>query len=299
MRIKHLFLSILIGYIIQKDLVAGCPSEAMFSGDETPYTEEVSNQEEPSWMDGCEDYATAFLKDGHILTIGPEFYNLTRIRHSDTKTNTKQNGTPIGVRATYDYIKRYKFYCGAQIFWATGILNGKTAGEEKIRSSWTDEQIEGNVGYTFQYKYFPHVSFTPFGGYGYYRETNKFIHPTPVPLKFITKYGYISYGFLSSVLVNSWLSIGVNLRLRSPNNPQCVIKDPDFDAVKLKIGERIQYRIETPLIYYDRFLCNLFQLGLVPFYEKRDYGKWADFPVSYVKTTIQTYGLNLQLIFRF
>lgn len=234
---------------------------------------------------------------GNILTIAPEYYYLKRNREG----GTKQSGNLFGIRASYDYIKRYNFYVGARGFYGSGILNGHTGGEgNKIRSRWTDEQVEGYLGYTFQAKNPPQFSFTPFGGYGYFREINKFISPSPLHLKFTTQFGYFAYGFLSNAIITPCWSIGLNARFRTPWNPKCKVSDdPDFDDALLQIGNRLQYRIELPIVYKRKFIYDCIEFGLMPFYETRTYGGHENFPFDFIETKIKIYGINLQVIYRF
>lgn len=244
----------------------------------------------------CECECEKCCTNGNILTIGPEFSYLKRKR----KGGTEQSGMIYGVRATYDRLKRYGYYLGAQAYYGTGIITGHNSIGSKLKSQWTDAQIEGNVGYTFQYKYFPFVSLTPFIGGGYFHETNKFKSPSPLPLKFITTFPYLSYGFLSKLNVTSFLSIGLNGRFRSIWEAKCRVKDdPDFEKIKLQVGHSFHYRIEIPFVYCRPLLWNLIELGAVPFFELRSYGGRENFPFDFFKTTVRLYGVNVQIIFRF
>lgn len=232
----------------------------------------------------------------NIITVAPEYYHLKRNRAG----GTSQRGNLGGIRISYDHIKRYKFYWGAQAFWGTGILNGRTASDSKIRSRWTDEMVEGYLGYTFQTKNFPYFSFTPFGGYGYFRETNKFISPSPLHVKFTTTFGYFAYGFLSNTMITPCISVGLNARFRTPWEPRCKVSDdPDFDDLKQLVGEQLQYRIEIPIVYQKKFIFDFVEFGLMPFYEYREYGGRENFPFDFLKTKIKIYGINLQVITRF
>jgi hypothetical protein len=232
----------------------------------------------------------------NVVTIAPEFYHLARAREG----GTKQNGNLNGIRVSYDHIKRCKLYWGAQAFYGTGILDGYTGGGTRIRSRWTDEMVEGNLGYTFQTNSPAYFSFTPFGGYGYFRETNKFSSPSPFDLKFTTSFSYFSYGFLSSARVSPCLTMGLNARFRTPWEPRCkVSEDPEFEDIEQIVGERLQYRIEIPIVYKRKFLCGVLEFGLMPFYEVREYGGKENFPFDYFKTTIDIYGISLQGIFHF
>lgn len=149
-------------------------------------------------------------------------------------------------------------------------------------------------------KCYPYAAITPYVGYGYFSEVNKFVHPSPLPIKFTTEYNYFAYGFLSSVYINSWLTVGLNARFRAPWQPRCKVSDdPDFDNLRQRIGECFQYRIEVPLTYTGHLICNWLEVAIVPFYEQRFYGKRENFPFDFLKTNYNIYGANLQFIFRF
>lgn len=232
----------------------------------------------------------------HTISLGPEVYYAKRSRNG----GTKQHGTPVGVRLTYDYIKRYCFYVGGQAFYGTGTLDGHTGSGSKIRSRLTDAQIEGSVGYTLQMKCSPYFAFTPYIGYGYFQEINKFTPPSPLIVKYTIQYNYLAFGFLSSVTINPCFTAGLNARFRSPWETHCkVTDDPDFENFRQKVGDRIQFRIELPLTYTGDLLCNWLQISLVPFYERRLYGERENYPFDFFKTTFNIYGANLQFILRF
>lgn len=230
------------------------------------------------------------------LSLGPEIYYLQRSRRG----GTRQEGTIYGVRATYDYIKRYNIYIGAQALYATGTLHGHTGAKAKLRSQWTDELIEGNLGYTFEMKCYPHISFTPFGGYGYFRELNNFVGPSPLHLKFTTSFGYISYGFLSSIFVTPEFNFGINMRFAYPWQPRCrVTNDPDHPDTSSLIGTSFFYRLELPLIYRPCLFCLPIGIEFTPFYASRLYGERENFPFDFFKTRIYIFGATLSLMYQF
>ena len=256
----------------------------------------VMPQEEACCDTTCSSYHSLHFKRANSFSIGPEIYRVIRKRAG----GTKQEGNSAGVRLTYDRIKRYHYYLGAQLFYGTGILHGHSGGGDKIRSRLTDQQIEGNAGYTFQLKCFPHVSFTPFAGCGYFKEINKFTPPTDLTVKFNTQFRYISFGFLSSVYVLPCLTVGINARFKWPWQIRCKITDdPDYDTIRQLVKNELQYRIEFPITYFGCFLPNSIEVSLVPFYEQRLYGARENFPFDFSKTKLTFFGANLQLIYRF
>lgn len=236
------------------------------------------------------------FRRGNSISIGPELYRVERNRAG----GTKQTGNSAGIRATYDRVKRYHFYLGAQLFYGTGVLRGHTGGGDKIRSRYTEKQIEGNLGYTLQMKCFPHVSFTPFAGYGYFRDVNKFSPPSSLQIKFTTQFRYFSFGFLSSVYVLPCMTLGLNARFKWPWQTRCkVTDDPDYDTIRQIVNDQLHYRIELPITYFGCFLRDHYEFAVVPFFEQRRYGARENFPFDFFKTTFTLYGANLQLIYRF
>jgi hypothetical protein len=232
---------------------------------------------------------------GQIQGIGPEYYHVKRTR----KGGTTQSGDLWGARYNYDHIKRYKIYWGMQAFYGTGTLEGKTASDDKIRSTLTDKQIEGYLGYTFASKEFPYFCFTPFAGGGYFQETNHFKNPSPLHLKFKTYFPYGAFGFLSSLFVHPDFSVGLNLRVRALWNTKCkVTNDPEFNELNLLVGDRFHYRVELPIVYKGPLWCN-FNLGIMPFWEYRAYGGRENYPFDFFETKFRIYGVNLQLIYEF
>lgn len=229
------------------------------------------------------------------VSIGPEVYYLDRKREG----GSKQHGMMYGVRGSYERIKRYKWYIGAEGFYAEGTLKGHTS-NSKLKSIMVQESAEGRLGYTFQAKDCFRPSFTPFGGYGYYRESNRFHSPSPLRVKLVADFSYISYGFLSSITPFSHITVGFNAKLRSMYDAKCrVKKDPDLENTKMVIKDKLQYRLELP-IYYDFCLCCLnAEIGLVPFYESQHYGGRENFPNDFFDTKLWLYGANLQFTLRF
>lgn len=262
------------------------------------YEEEIDISQE-AFFESEEEYDTnqsLHFCGRHSFSIGPEIYRVKR----DRAGGAKQRGNSAGVRAIYNNIKRYHIYLGAQLFYGTGILRGHAGNEDKIRSRYTEKQIEGNLGYTFQAKCFPHVSFTPFAGYGYFRDVNNFSPPSPLPVKFTTQFRYISFGFLSSVYALPCMTIGINARFKWPWQTRCkVTDDPDFNTIRQIVNDQLHYRIELPIIYFGCFLRDHFEFSVIPFFEKRIYGARENFPFDFFKTTFTLYGANLQVIYRF
>lgn len=249
------------------------------------------------YVSACDDEEPCCIKFLPInkLNLGPEIYYLERERDG----GSKQKGMMYGVRGSYERLKRYKWYLGVEGFYGIGKIKGHTK-LFKLKSTMQQESIEGRFGYTFQAKNSWKPAFTPFIGYGYYRESNQYHSPTPLKLKFINDYTYLSYGFLSSIAVSSCVTIGANAKFRSMYDPKCrVKKDPDADDTKMLIEDKLQYRLEFPICYHFYVSCFNAEIGIVPFFERQHYGGRENFPNNFYDTKLWLYGANIQFIGRF
>jgi hypothetical protein len=226
------------------------------------------------------------------FSIGPEGYHVKRNREG----GTWQNGWLGGLRGNYDHIKRCRLYWGIEGSYASGTLDGRTGSGIKIRSTFTDELIEGRLGYTFQSKGFPYIRISPYGGYGYFRETNKFKNPSPLHVKFTTQFNYIAFGFLSQATLSPSFAAGFNLKMKYPWHPKCLTSnDPDFSKHTQLIQENVIWRVELPLTYRN---CTRFQYLISPFYENRTYGGRENYPFDFFRTRYEIYGVIFQLIYQ-
>lgn len=227
------------------------------------------------------------------LAFGPETYWVQRIKDG----GTKQTGLLWGGRLTYDRIKRYGWYLGADALYATGTLNGHSNNKSKLRSRLTDANVEGRFGYTLQQKSNCGPSFTPFVGIGYFWETNNFRHPSPIPVHFRNTFTYVPFGFLSHLYVNPRAGIGLNFKIRYLVQHKIKVShDPEFDTLTLHYKEKLQYRVELPMTYDFCIKNRLWRISLDPFYEYRNYGYLPNFPFDFINTKFNIYGVNLQLV---
>lgn len=232
----------------------------------------------------------------HQFALGPEIYHVKRVREG----GTEQSGTLVGVRARFDRIKRYKVYWGADACYAQGTLEGKTGSGAKLRSTFSDTSLEGRLGYTFQVKSQLQPAVTPFVGYGYFREINKFKRPSPIHLKFDTAFHYFAYGFLSSVAIDSQWTVGANFKAMSMWEARCkVTNDPEFDDQSMLIKDKVNYRVELPVDYRFCCACGHFEARVIPFYEYRHYGGRINFPFDFLDTKLRIYGCTLLLGYLF
>jgi hypothetical protein len=238
----------------------------------------------------CDPYAFR-----HQAYVAPEIYHVER-----TREQSKQQGYLYGVRFGYDYIKRYAFYFGFEGLYAQGTLKGHGVESVRVKSSLTDKNLEGRVGYTFQMKGWPHASFTPFFGIGYFWEWNHYKHPSPLKIHLDNQFCYIPVGFLSNVYLSSCFSVGVDFKARFLLSGRTKIShDDEFSDMTQNYEEKLQYRVDVPLTYYFCLCQRQSAVALVPFYEYRHYGYRAHFPFDFLDTKFKIYGVNLKLYYPF
>lgn len=228
------------------------------------------------------------------FSLGLESYHLKRSKQG----GTRQHGNPAGLHASYDRLKRYGWYVGANATASWGILKGENASNMDLHSDFTTQWAEGRFGYTFQQKCGMQASFTPYVGGGYLVETNNFISPTPRTIHFKTKFPYVVGGFLFWFHPFENWEIGVNGFMRYPFEPKCYVShDDNFENFKQLIDEKMHYRAEIPITY--RLDCEgKNALTLSPFYESREYGTRINYPIDFTKTKFTFWGATLSLIIR-
>lgn len=232
---------------------------------------------------------------GVQVFLGPEVYYVKRLKEG----GGEQHGTLYGIRAGYERLKRYKFYYAVDGLYSQGILDGKT-NTSRIRSVFTNSNIETRFGYTFQAKYWPSFSLTPYFGIGYMWEYSRYKNPSPIKVHFNNRFPYIPFGFISSIFVTNRLQIGLNVKVRFLwDGKQKVTHDPQFNSLIQCYEDHFQYRIELPIVYYFCWNRDTLAVRLTPFYEYRHYGHGINYPFDFLDTKFKFYGANLELIYCF
>jgi len=250
------------------------------------------------YADECEDCSY-----GCDISLGPECYRFCREREG----GTSQAGYMWGGRLEFERIKRSSIYVGVSALYAKGELNGHsthavTGVESRLKSHVTDEDIEGRLGFTFQTCTQKIFSFTPFVGGGYFRESHRYVHPSPLTIHYRNSFPYVSAGFLSTIDLSSCWDIGLNFKTRYIVDGQNKITDdpdPEVDDVTIAIGNKFQYRVELPISYYFCYCSSTWEASFVPFYEFRHYGGHPNYPFDFLETKIQLYGARLTLAYCF
>ncbi|MBX9703265.1 MAG: hypothetical protein K2X39_03845 [Silvanigrellaceae bacterium] len=227
--------------------------------------------------------------------LGPEIYHVQRVKEG----GAEQTGTLYGVRGGFERIKRYKFYYALDGLFSRGMLWGKVNGNH-IKSKFTNSTIETRFGYTFQTKFEPWFSFTPFIGAGYLSEYNQYVHPSPIKIHFDNQFFYVPLGFLSSFYPTNQLQLGLNVTVRCYwDANQRVTHDPMFSDQEQCFEEHIQYRIELPITYDFFWKQHCLAMRFTPFYEYRHYGHRANYPFDFLDTKFKFFGANFEILYRF
>lgn len=236
----------------------------------------------------CEDVPCICRYANHFF-VGPEIYHIRRTRES----GSKQSGTIYAGRVGYDHIKRYKFYWGGDVLYGKGELHGKSALGRKLKSHFTDFDVEGRLGYTFEQKEGYQFSFTPFAGIGYAFEQNNFLRPSPLTIHSRIHYTYVPVGFLSKISWSPCLDIGLNFKAKYLfEGKNKISHDPNNDSASVLIKSEMQYRVELPITY--KYWPQLF-VNIVPFYEYRHFGRHAGLFFNFDETKINIYGAAFRL----
>ena len=247
----------------------------------------------------CIDPCQVLPLPQHQFYIGPEIYHADRSKAGKYRC-VKQRGFIYGGRLGYDRIKRCRLYWGFDALYATGDLRSHRKNENKIKLCFTDENIEGRLGYTIQAKCGWLPTLVPYVGYGYYRETNKFKRPSPLLIKQRISFDYFALGFLSQIYPHpSWV-VGLNFKARFLFNSKCrVSDDPEYDDIDQNIKHNVQFRVEVPITYRLNCWCDKLAIALVPFYEYRHYGEHANFPFDFKEAKLNFYGFDIRLMYMF
>jgi hypothetical protein len=244
------------------------------------YDDDNFDDQEPYEKDSLSQY----------VTLGPEFYHVKRLK----KGGTKQRGTLYGVYASYDRIKRCRLYWGLEASYATGRLKGTSGRGSPLVSNLTDIEFEGRLGYTLQRKYAPILTFVPFIGGGYFRQTNKFRAPSPLTIHYRDSFSYTMAGFFFDASVMPCLHVGTLFKAKFMNEGKSrITHDIDFGNSMMQMSNRIQYSVELPLTYQVLVCEQTFNASLVPFYEYRHYGSHENFPFDFMDTKYFNIGAKL------
>ena len=224
--------------------------------------------------------------------LGPELYHVSRTRSG----GTKQDGVLTGVRGIYDRLARYRWYWGAEFAVAQGSLRGHTGTDARLRSHFDDAMVEGRLGYTFQSKTGTCGLFTPFVGYGYAQERNRYVGPSPVHVHFKNSYDYAAAGFISRLYYSHCLSLGLNVTVKYGIEGKIKVShDPQLETKHLRYEHRMMCRICLPITYQPQ----KWGICLNPFFEYRRFGGLDQVPFNFLDTRLKIWGVDFFLSYKF
>jgi hypothetical protein len=231
------------------------------------------------------------------LTIGPEICYVKRTREG----GTHQTGTLYGIRSSFDRcLERYRYYYGLEGSYDSGVLKGKSRQGAPLKSNFTQSNIEGRLGYTFQSKGEQYLSFTPYFSAGYFLELNDYKKPSPVQVHFKNQFYYGGMGCILKGCLRPRLHFGLNVQARfSVDGKVRTSHDPDYDPATLKYMQKVQCRVSLPFSYQFSESNPRFTFDGVPFFEYRQYGKKRAIPFDFLDTRIQCWGIDLMLSIKF
>lgn len=229
----------------------------------------------------------------HRVQMGPELYRLKKTREG----GSKQWSWMGGVRARYD-----RLTCSSGLYWAIdtmyahGNASGKTGNGIHTKSTISDFQVEGRIGYSVLAPYINRLQITPYIAYGYFNETNHFKAPSPVHFHYRNQFTYAAWGFVNLYTLSPCFSFGLDIKgayMLIGNST--ISHDRDFDRIKLEIENEWQYEIDIPFNYWGAICQRDFQITLTPFYRLRHYGGKPNYPFDFYETKFQIYGFRMLL----
>lgn len=238
------------------------------------------------------------LCQNHHIFLEPEVYHVKRTR----ALGSHQKGVLYGAKMGYNRIKNDGFYWELNTSFGEGRLHGKNGIDETLKSNFSDFNAEGRLGYTIEFTRWNCASFTPYVGYGYFEQTNHFVSPSPLPVKFRDAFHFASLGFLSEILHVRSFTLGVNFQTKFMIDAKCKVTgdpEPEYNNLFLPIGNKTVYEVEIPVNYCLCWKEHLWNLGIIPFYELRQYGGHESYPFDFLRTKIEVYGARLSIDLQF
>jgi hypothetical protein len=226
------------------------------------------------------------------ISFGPEVFFLKRNREG----GSYQSGTLCGVRASFDRLARCKLYYGLEGSYANGDINGKSGTGSRLRSYFTQSNVEGRFGYTFQSQGEEYISITPYVSTGYYLELNKYRSPTTLKVHFNNRFFYGGLGCILWGCLNEKIYFGLNVTGRwSSDGKVTTSHDPELKSMKLKYMQKVQCRVSLPFSIQFNEAPSCIYLDFVPFFEYRHYGRKRAIPFDFLDTRIRCWGGDIMI----
>lgn len=236
--------------------------------------------------------AVALLDGPHFLFVGPEVYYAKRTKEG----GSRQSGWLYGGHATYERRKPRSLYFCLDGYYASGDLNGATSSSRTLKSTLTDKEIEGRIGYAFCWDLWRRVTWIPYGGYGFFQGANHFKKPSPIVCNYRNSLEYACAGLDVSWRTHSCWEWGCDFTAKFVLEGKCKItRDPDYDTVHLMIENEMQYEFDLPIRYHTCWNKKNLTFQFTPFYRYRHYGGRMNWPFDFLDTQFQMYGARLML----
>ncbi|MBS0624083.1 MAG: hypothetical protein JSS62_05620 [Verrucomicrobia bacterium] len=228
-----------------------------------------------------------------FVSAGAEACRMKRMRYG----GTQQQGTLNGARLTYNRLAPSCIYLGADYFKGKAQMSGHSGTQKPIASEITDSILEGRFGYVFPTQAERVSLFALFTGYGSFRETNDFNHPTPLPLTFTDTFSYIPVGFLAGINVTSFMNVGLNFKAMFMLDGESHIFDEELNSSEtLLMNNEINIRIELPVTLSPSDTLFNLSFAVVPFLELRHFGGREGYPYDFLDTKFNLIGGRLALV---
>ena len=228
----------------------------------------------------------------HELTLGPQVYSLKRERQG----GTFQKGFLYGGYLNYQRLRWNGFYAEGNVSYASGDLKGKTASGASLKSTLNEFLSEGTLGWTFGLTLGKPISITPYAGYGTFRSTNEFRHPSPLLCRFEDTFQFPIIGIYGLVYWTPCLSFGVNFKARwMEGAKEKVSGDEEMGTLEMMIGDNWLYELQLPITYQFNWNGYCLNANLIPFWDRRDFGGREGYPMDFIQTRYTIYGLRLLL----
>lgn len=226
----------------------------------------------------------------HTLWAGPEVYHAKRLRQG----GSQQKGWLYGLRICCEREELNSLYWGIEGAWAEGRLNGDTPSGAELRSNMTDTEVEARLGFTMAGHCLTCFSIRPFIGIGYYQGVNRFLPPTPLPIRSADSWGFGTAGVATQFWCNDTWRVGLNVKARQMwNAKNRVSGDPGVPNIVTLIKDELNWVVEIPLEWYPWIYGRCCQVAATPFYQYRHLGGRESYPKDFFETKWWIYGGRL------
>lgn len=237
----------------------------------------------------------ALMLGPHRLSLFAEGGRLHRKRSG----GTHQKGTLLGYGCEYERLKKSGFYLFGRAAFDEGTLRGSTGSGFKIKSRYDSQECFGRAGWAFCFC--EDWTVAPFLGGGYYRSENRFVDPSPIPVKMRIHFPYAMGGAAVEWRRSEEWVYTFSLQGKKPFDPECVIEDdPDFFDIHQMIKSALQWDAEAGFRKKYPMQCG-FEGALEGqfFYRLSRYGKKENYPFDFTETKQRFIGFRVSLTLLF